>query len=338
MSDNADGAPSDKRNNRTVPALPMASDNGGALEPLTALDPELRDDFRGAYALNTVRTYRAAWRDWCAWCQRQGLVPLPAEPRTVRDYLADLGAVRRVSTLQHRVAAIAHAHKMAGVHFNRDDAVIVNVLRRLGRQNAKPSRRRAELMTEDIVRLLKATPPTLQGIRDRAVLLIGFAGGLRRSEIVDLKVNDIEFRREGLIATIRRSKGDAEGEGQRVAIVHGKRQRTCPVTALRAWLEAAPAEGETPLFRGIAGGKPLDRRMSDKAVWRLVKRYAARAGLDPNALGAHSLRIGHVTQARANKADLGSAQRQLRHRRIETTQGYDRGAPLRDSTSAKLGL
>jgi site-specific recombinase XerD len=327
--------------------LPRLSDQNGADKRAVSelggelagflQDPELKEDFRGAYSLNTMRAYRADWADWCAWCARHGKRPLPAEPRAIRDYLVDLAAGKKLSTIQRRLSAIARAHKLAGVQLDKLDPTIWHALRRLRRQATHAPQGRAELMTGDLVAILKVIPQDLRGLRDRAILLLGFAGGLRRSEIVAFEVNDLEWRRDGIKLRIRRSKGDQEGEGQEVGILYGKKESTCPCRALKRWLEASQI-CDGPVFRAVVGDQVGERRLSDKIVWKLVKRYAARAGLDPSKLGAHSLRVGHVTQARANGADLAHAKRQLRHKRIETTEGYDRNRSLRDSTSGKLGL
>jgi site-specific recombinase XerD len=284
-----------------------------------------------------MRAYKADWADWCAWCARHGKRPLPAEPRSLRDYLIDLAVVLKVSTLRRRLAAVGRAHKLAGYQLDRLDPAIYHAMRRVARAKGQAPAGRAELMTADLLAMLKGLTPDLRGVRDRAILLLGFAAGLRRSEIVDLKVNDIEWRRDGVTLKLRRSKTDQEGRGQEAGVLYGKRQGTCPVRALKRWLEAA-GHRDGPVFRAVARGRILERGLTGWMVWDLVKRCAARAGLDPKQLGAHSLRVGHVTQARANGADLSHAKRQLRHKRLETTEGYDRGRALRDSTSGKLGL
>jgi site-specific recombinase XerD len=317
--------------------LPAVIVEAGTPIAASVMDADLKADIDGAYALNTRRAYRADWADWCAWCQRNGKRPLPAEPRALRDYLVDLAAGRKVSTLKRRLAAIGRAHKLAGHQLDRLEPAIYHAMRRLAREKGAAPRGRAELMTGDILAMLKVAPKSLRGTRDRAILLLTFAGGLRRSEVVDLDVNDVDWRRDGIAVQIRRSKTDQEGLGQVVLVEYGKREATCPVRALKRWLqESQICDG--PIFRPVEAERPTARRLNDKMVWHLVKRYAARAGLDPTRLGAHSLRVGHVTQALANGADAIKAKDQLRHRRLETTLGYNRGRSFKDNTSGKLGL
>lgn len=315
---------------------PPAS-SSGSLNGILA-DAELRADAEGAYSFNTMRAYRADWADWTAWCARRGCPSLPAEPRALRDYLVDLASSLKLSTIRRRLAAIARAHKLAAQPLDRLDPVVYHALRRLGREQAHAPAGRAEVMTADIAAMLKHVRPGIAGLQDRAVLLLGYAGGVRRSELVALELpHDIEWKRDGILLKLRRSKGDQLGRGQEVAVAYGKHEATCPVRALKKWLQGSGISSG-PLFRAVEHGRIGAEALSDKAVYRLVKRLAEAAGLDPAPLGAHSLRVGHVTQARANGALREDAQRQLRHKRAETTEGYDRGKALRSTTSSKLGL
>jgi site-specific recombinase XerD len=300
-------------------------------------DPELKADLQGAYALNTMRAYRADWRDWAAWCSRSGNRALPAEPRAVRDYLVDLAAGKKISTLRRRMAAIARVHKQAGQPFKADDPVIENALRRLAREKGTAPKGRDPLMTDELGRMVKRMPEGLRGIRDRAILLLGFAAAVRRSELVDLNVNDIAWRRDGVSLAIRRSKGDQTGEGQFVDVLYGRRESTCPVRALKRWLEAAKITAG-PVFRPVERDLAGEDRLSAKMVAYVVKRAAIRAGIDPTLLAGHSLRSGHVTQALANGADAAKAKEQLRHKRIDTTLGYNKRRTFDGNTSGKLGL
>ena len=256
----------------------------------------------------------------------------------MRDFLVDEAAAgRKVSVLRRRLAAIATLHRLQGAPFERNAPVIAFAMRRLARELGTAKTGRVELMTSEVEAMLRAIPVSLQGIRDRCILLLGFAAGLRRAELVAIELVDIEWRRDGVLLHIRRSKTDQEGSGEVVGVLYGRRERTCAVRALKKWLEAA-AITEGPVFRPVRGGKALARRLSDEVVYTAVKRYGAAAGLDPSRLGAHSLRVGHVTQALANGADPVKAKEQLRHRRLDTTLGYNRVRPFQGNTSGKLGL
>jgi len=337
VSDNAGrNAPRSLPIKGSIGLLAPAEKPAGTLS-IPAVDDRLIADVTAAYAPNTLRAYAADWRDWLAWCERHHHAPMPAAPAAVRDYLTDLAAAKKVGTLRRRLAAIAQAHEIAKAPFDRHDPAIRFSLKRLARERGEHQAGRRELMTRDIVAMLGVIPATLRGTRDRAILLVGFATGMRRSELVEIKVNDLDWRRDGVMIRIARSKGDQEGRGQSIGVVYGKREATCPVRALKRWLaESAIADG--PILRGVARGKPTERRLSDKIVWRIVKRYAEQAGIDPAQLGAHSLRVGHATQSIANGAAPHEAQQQLRHRRLETTLRYNRGRSFKGNSSGKLDL
>jgi site-specific recombinase XerD len=315
----------------TVPVTPPLS---GKIEA----DPGLRADQAGAYAFNTLRAYRANWRDWAAWCERHRKSPLPADIRALRDYLVDLAAGRKVSTLRQRLAAIVRAHRLAGAPFDTKDPILVNVMRRLSREKGTAPEGRQALGTAELLEMVRGCDRDLRGLRDRALLLLGFASGLRRSELVDLYVKDLDWRRDGLILTVRRSKTDQAGRGQTVAVLYGRRESSCPVRATKRWIAAAQL-GDGPLFRPIKCGTAQPRRMSDRMVALIVKGAAERAGIDPTRLAGHSLRSGHATESASRGADLSQVRDQLRHRRLETTAGYIKARGLtRNNSSGKLGL
>ena len=169
-------------------------------------------------------------------------------------------------------------------------------------------------------------PDGLIGLRDRALLLLGFAGAFRRSELVALNVADIRECEAGLRVRISRSKTDQEAQGVTIGIVPGA--VACPVRAIKAWLEAAKIM-DGPLFRSIAKGERIStERLSDKSVADIVKRHVARLGLDPAAFGGHSLRAGFLTSAAAKGASIFKMMDTSRHKSVDTLRGYVRDAEL----------
>lgn len=328
---------------RMTEAIDRAS--GGALIiplPTAGKPPGLldRQDVEGAFAENTKRAYAGDWRDWEAWCATHGNTSLPADPEWVRNYVVDLieNRKRKVSVARRRLASIAEFHKLSGHQFDRHHPAIHYSMRRLSREHGTKPKGRAEIMTSDIERMLEIMPRGRRGLRDRAMLLIGYAGGFRRSELVSIDMAWIEWRRDGIVIKLPRSKGDQQGEGQEIGILYGKREHTCPVRALKRWLEAGRITSG-PIFRAMRRQHVMPRGLTPQMVWSMVKRYATRAGLDGSMIGAHSLRVGHVTQALENGAMPHLAQSQMRHKRIDTTMGYDRNKALKkDNTSGKLGL
>jgi integrase len=277
------------------------------------------------HAVATRRAYASDVRLFEDWCENRGLVALPALPATIAGYLAAAaGDGARPATLSRRVAAIRHAH-LAACHPSptldpQVRAVLKGIRRRLGTAPA----RKAPLLAERLLAMVGACPETLIGARDRALLLLGFAGAFRRSELAALDIRDLEFGGGGLRVTIRRSKGDPEAQGQSVAIVRGA--QACPVAALRDWLaKAAITTG--PVFRPFAnGGRILNAPLTAHSIGDIVKWYAGKAGLDPRDFSAHSLRSGFLTSAAMRGASVFQLQAISRHASLDALLGYVRAA------------
>jgi integrase len=237
-------------------------------------------------------------------------------------------AERRVrpSTIARRVAAIRYAHKLAGFPLPTDDERVRTTMRGIRRSLGAAPSKKAPATAERVIGMAPLAGTRLSAIRDRALLLIGFAGAFRRSELVALNVEDLEETAEGLRITIRRSKTDQEGHGHVIAIPRG--MIACPVTALKAWLEAAViAEG--PVFRPVAkGGRTQSARLTDRSVADIVKAHAQRAGLDPKLFAGHSLRSGFLTSAAARGASIFKMADQSRHKSMDTLRGYVRAAEI----------
>jgi integrase len=199
-------------------------------------------------------------------------------------------------------------------------AVLRGIRRRIGVAPVQ----KAPATARAIAAMLEHVPDTLIGKRDRALLLLGFAAALRRSELAALLVSDVEMHAEGLLSHIRRSKTDQEGAGAEIPVPRGGKLR--PVEALEAWLGGAEIT-EGPVFRSIGkGDRVSDKRLSGNAIAEIVKRYARAAGLDPALFSGHSLRAGFVTSALEHGADIFKVMDVTRHKRVETLKGYDRRA------------
>jgi len=279
-------------------------------------------------APRTRKAYRAAWGTFVAWCEAQGLQALPAAPRTVAAFLAARAKEgRRVSTLEQALAAISQAHQAAGLPSPRSAAEVREVLRGIRRTLGVAPLQKNPILVDDLRRMVATLPDDLLGLRDRAMLLVGFAGAFRRSELVGLDVGDLVFTLDGLEVTLRRSKTDQEGQGRKLGIPYGSTAGVCPVRSLKHWLETEGiAEG--PLFRAVNGSTVRTDRLSDKAVARLVKRAAADAGLDPSRLSGHSLRSGFATSAAKAGRSERSIMRQTGHRSVQMVRTYIRDAEL----------
>ena len=256
-------------------------------------------------------------------------------------YLADRAATLKPSTLSRRLAAISVQHRQAGHHLNTRAPQIRDVMTGIRRQKAKDGvvvTKKTAAVSDDIRAMVGTLAVTPLGIRDRALLLLGFAGAFRRSELVGLEIADIAVRREGLAVTIRHSKTDQVGEGRQVAICYGADPASCPVRAVKAWLAMVGTDG--PVVRAInKGGRIGSERLSDKAVALVVKRTAEAAHLDPDLYAGHSLRSGFATTAARNGASEAAIMRQTGHKSLQVVRGYIRSGELfRDTAAAKLGL
>jgi integrase len=297
---------------------------------------------RGAKAAATQRAYAADWRHFDAWCARKGFFePLPADPKLVGLYLA-AGASETfagkkpssVATLERRLSALTWTFAQQGQNLDRADRHIAEVMKGIRRQHGRPPQQKEAVLADDLLRMIETLAPNnLRGLRDRAILLIGFAGALRRSEIVGLDCGPeqtvdgtgwVEILDQGIVIRLRGKTGWRE-----VEVARGSRDRSCPVAALETWLAFARlAHG--PLFRRIVRGKKVGAdRLTDKHVARLVKRSALAAGVRADLSEAeregkfsgHSLRAGLASAAEVDERYM---QKQLGHASAEMTRRYQR--------------
>jgi len=274
------------------------------------------------------------------WTEQHGLVPLPATDETVALYLAHLAAQGlRPATLGRRLVAISQAHKGADEPTPTTSSAVRRVYAGIRRTHGTAQRAKTPALVEDLRNMVQEASWSLRGLRDRALLLIGFAGAFRRSELVGLDVADLDFNRAGVTVTLRRSKTDQESHGRRIGIPHGAHEETDPVRAVQAWLQAARITSG-PIFRPLsARGELLNTRLSARAVAQRVKHYAKQAGLDPTHYAGHSLRSGLATSAAAMGASERSIMRQTGHKSTEMVRLYIReGSLYRDNAAALVGL
>jgi integrase len=326
-----------------------------ATEPartLATVQPDLSEELRrtaaqatafaaNAQAHNTTRAYRADWADWTTWCSDRDLVALPAAPETVALYLTDLiGRGRKPATLARRLVAIAKAHELAGHDPSpTSSAKVRTVWAGIRRTVGTAQTGKAAVLVEDLRAMLAALPSSLRGKRDRALLLIGFAGAFRRAELVSLDVADLTFERAGLRVLLRKSKTDQEGKGRALGIPNGRHPNTCPVRALRAWLDAATIT-TGPVFRAVERDDQVAAgRLTAGVVGTVVKQAARAAGLDAAQYGGHSLRAGLATSAAAAGASERAIMAQTGHKSVTMVRRYIRDGELwRDNAAGAVGL
>jgi site-specific recombinase XerD len=294
---------------------------------LPAVETERADAYTSASkSASTLRAYAADCREFEAWCAAKDLPSLPASPSTVRVFLAacaDRGL--KAASISRKSSAIRFAHRAGGFTSPTEDASVQNTMIGIRRKiGVAVEQKTPATATAIAVMLSHINPASIQGQRDRALLALGFAAALRRSELVALQVEDVTFNENGADLIVRRSKTDQVGEGQTIAIPHGSRLK--PVAALRAWIEAASIT-EGPIFLRIRrGGKVEAEALTDQSVALIVKRYATAAGLEVEDFAGHSLRAGFVTSAAESGADINRIMDQTRHRDPRTVRTYIRRA------------
>lgn len=312
------------------------------LEPAAPIvPPQLAEEIAAARSYraraksaNTLRAYASDWRQFEGWCWERGLEPLPARPEAVATYLASLAMAGKAdSTITRHSAAIGWKHRQEGMvaPVARDERmVIADTLSGIHReQRARPARKKAAISAADLVRMIaEADGQGSRSIRDRAILALGLAAALRRSELVGLEWRDVEWVDKGLKLTLRHSKTDQQGEGQVIAVPTGKTLK--PVERLKAWL-AVRGGNVGPLFYRIdPQGRLTDQPMSDRSIARMIQKYAARTGLDPQMFAGHSLRAGFLTEASRSGATISKMQEVSRHKKVDVLLGYVRSAELFD--------
>ncbi len=292
----------------------------------------------------TRRAYAAAWRLWTGWADGLGYTTLPADLIHVAAYLADrAGSGSSAATLGRDVAAIRAHHLDAGADDPCAGPGVRRVLAGLRRTvGTAPETQAHPLTTAEIRRMVTGINRTgLRGKRDAAVILLGYAAALRRSELVGLTVRDLAVKAAGLVLTIRKSKADQEGAGVVVGVRRGEHRETDPVAAVLAWIEAAGLGPGDPLFQGIAWSdrRVNGHRLSGQSVNLLLVDRATSAGLGDLPVSGHSLRAGHATTAAEAGVPAEQLARTTRHSNLATLARYVRPAQvLGDSSSGSLGL
>jgi site-specific recombinase XerD len=297
---------------------------------------------RAARAEATWRAHEADLRHFVTWCEHHGLSPLPATPRTVAAYLsAHVPPALSVSTLRRRLAAISVMHQAAG-HKDADlptrAAEVRTVWAGIRRTHGVAPKKVRAARTKVINAFVAPLTSKPIDVRDRALLLLGFAGALRRSELVGLDVADITEDDDGLRVRLRRSKTDQEGEGTTIGLPYGSNPATCPVRAWRAWRNLADLSAG-PAFRAVTRHSRIaTTRLGDRAVAQMVRRRALAAGLDGDFAG-HSLRAGFATEGYAQGTPELAVMRHGRWRLASVMRGYvEEGGLWNDNAAARLGL
>lgn len=282
-------------------------------------------------ANHTIDAYESDWNDFCDWCRYHHQTSYPAKPETIVNYINDLADYAKASTIRRRISAISENYNASGDHVENPCRawIVKEALIGLTRLKGIVQKGKTPIYWEEIEEMIhRMDLSSLQALRDRAVLLLGFMGAFRRSELAGLDVEDIRKYPQGIVVTIRHSKTDQTSAGQQIGIPYLSHSSMDCIHALQEWLTAAGITSG-PLFRSfLKNGKVSSRRLSDKSINLIVKKYAASIGLNPEMYGAHSLRHGFATYAALQGVEERLIMKQTRHRSVEMVRRYINEADL----------
>lgn len=305
----------------------------------TELIEQARVYAEASKATSTKKVYGSAWRQFTAWCSSKSLDALPANPTVVAAYVVELVQTKKVATIEIHLAAINEAHRLVGADVPSTSPQVRAVVKGIRRTHGTAQQGKLPLLVAHLRRIVQVLPDGVHKARTVAAILLGFAAALRRAELVGLDRADVQFAEDGLIVSVRRSKVDQEGAGRLIGVPYGSNPATCPVRAVKRWIEVAGIE-HGPLFRAVdRHGHIGGDRLSSKAVCLLVKQAVTAIGLDPSDYGGHSLRAGLATEAARCGAGEVAIMAQTGHRSVATLKGYIRhGTLFTNNAASVIGL
>jgi site-specific recombinase XerD len=265
-----------------------------------AFDDKIRENLDHVESTATKKAHASDWREFTNWCSERALSSCPADPRTVAGYISDLASSDfAVSTISRRLATISVVHRRQGFQSPTGTEGVKLVLKGIRNRYGTAKEKKLAIRVSHIRQVPAVLPDGIKGIRDFALILVGYTGAFRRSELVALDVADLDFVPQGVRIALRRSKTDQAGEGRVLDISYASNEKLCPVHALKKWLVSAQIE-DGPVFRGVnRHGHISGKRLNDRAVAEVIKEIAEKIGLDPEKVGGHSLRAGFVTDGLA---------------------------------------
>ena len=287
---------------------------------LKKLEDETLKNLKNSKSQNTLRAYASDFRHFKNFCIDNNVKYLPSDPRIISLYLTKLAKTSKFSTLKRRIASISVIHKMKGHYLDTKHPIIIENLLGIKRVNGSNQKAKKPILINDLKLIINVIDETKQvnkrKIRDKAIILVGFSGGFRRSELVNIEYEDIEFVNEGVKILIKRSKTDQSGEGMTKAIPYFDNKSFCPVISLKNWMDNSEAKS----------GKIFD--ISDKSVALIIKKYASLSGLDPNKYGGHSLRSGFATSTAESGAEERNIMAMTGHKTTQMVRRYIQEANL----------
>ena len=287
---------------------------------IKSLELETIKNLRNSKSANTLRAYQSDFNDFLLFCSKNGFQAMPTQPKILALYITHLSSYSKYSTLKRRLASISILHKIKGHYIDTKHPIIIENLMGIKRTNGSNQKGKKPLLISDLKLLIEAIHQSKEKdnrkIRDKALVLIGFSGGFRRSELVDIEYEDIEFVLEGVKIFVKRSKTDQSGEGMTKAIPYFNSENFCPVKALKNWIRISD----------LKNGKIFS--ISDKNVALIIKKYANYAGLDSHRYAGHSLRSGFATSTAESGAEERNIMAMTGHKSTEMVRRYIKEANL----------
>ena len=281
-----------------------------------SLEIETLKNLKNSKANNTLKAYQSDFKDFTTFCSRNGFSSIPTQPKIIALYITQLSKSSKFSTLKRRIASISVIHKLKGHYLDTKHPIIMENLHGIKRTLGSRQKAKKPILINDLKLIIKAIDQNNK--RDKALILVGFAGGFRRSELVNILFEDIEFVSEGVKILIKRSKTDQSGEGIIKAIPYFDNQEFCPVLALKNYINLKGSE--------MKKGRIFD--ISDKSVALIIKRYTKKAGLDPTKYAGHSLRSGFATSTAEISADERSIMAMTGHKTTQMVRRYIKEANI----------
>jgi len=284
-----------------------------------SLELETLKNLKNSKALNTLRAYKSDYRDFANFCVRNSFKTLPSEPKIISLYLTYLSKSSKYSTLKRRLASISVIHKLSGYYIDTKHPIITENLMGIKRIKGSYQRAKKPILINDlklIIDVIDQDKKDKNILKKRTLILLGFAGGFRRSELVAIDYEDIDFVAEGVKIFVKKSKTDQSGEGMTKGIPYFSNPKYCPVISLKNWLEKSQ----------IKIGRIFD--ISDKSVALIIKKYTGIAGLDSNKYSGHSLRSGFATSTAESGAEERNIMAMTGHKSTEMVRRYIKEANL----------
>ena len=279
---------------------------------LRTLQDETLKNLKSSKAINTVRAYKSDFKDFGLFCVKNRFKNLPTVPKIVSLYLTYLSSKNvKISTIKRRLVSIGVIHKTKGYYLDTKHPAIIENLMGIKRRKGVSQKGKKPILINELKQIIdvinKENAPDIKKMRNKTLLLIGFAGGFRRNELISLNIEDIEFVFEGVKITLNKSKTDQFGEGFVKAIPHFQNSLYCPVTSLKRWINFSKIKKGALFTRFSKGSKITNLRLTDQSVALIIKEYLLKAGIDNKNYSGHSLRSGFATSA----AEAGAEERSI---------------------------